>query len=246
LSADSRAPVRSDAPLLECHGLAAGYGAVHVVDDVSLKVFAGEVVALLGANGAGKTTTLLTLSGELPALAGEVWFSGRKVKVSLHWRARHGLGYVTEERSVFMGLTTAQNLRVGRCNQDDALDLFPELRERLNVKAGLLSGGEQQMLALARALARGPKILLADELSLGLAPLVVDRLLRAVRLAADRGAGVLLVEQHVSKALAVADRGYVMRRGQLIMEGAARDLSTRVREIERSYLAGSEEDTDGQ
>ena len=225
--------------LLEARALTCGYDSVPVVRDVDLRVEPGEVVALLGPNGAGKTTTLLTLSGALPALGGEVWWQGRPTKAPLHRRARGGLAFVTEERSVFMGLSTRDNLRAGRVPVNEALELFPELRPRLRIPAGLLSGGEQQMLTLARALARRPALLLADELSLGLAPLVVQRLLRAVRQAADRGLGVLLVEQHVSQALEIADRAYVMRRGRLEMSGTAAELEQRVAEIEASYLAGA-------
>jgi branched-chain amino acid transport system ATP-binding protein len=231
--------------LLQTKGLEAGYGAVAVVHDLNIEVHEGEIVTLLGANGAGKTTTLLTLSGDIPALGGEVLFDGTPTTSSLNRRARHGLGFVTEERSVFMGLTTEENLRVGRGDRDMALDLFPELMNRLKVKAGLLSGGEQQMLSLARALSRSPRLLLADELSLGLAPIIVDRLLRAVREAADNGVGVLLVEQHVRKVLGFADRGYVMRRGQIVLSGPAAELKNRIEEIERTYLAagGPAEDT---
>jgi branched-chain amino acid transport system ATP-binding protein len=224
--------------LLEARALTCGYDSVPVVRDVDLHVEPGEVVALLGPNGAGKTTTLLTLSGALPALEGEVWWQGRPTRAPLHSRARGGLAFVTEERSVFMGLSTRDNFRAGRVPVDEALELFPELRPRLRIPAGLLSGGEQQMLTLARALARRPVLLLADELSLGLAPLIVQRLLRAVRQAADGGLGVLLVEQHVSQALEIADRAYVMRRGRIEMSGTASELEERVAEIEASYLAG--------
>ena len=144
------------------------------------------MVALLGANGAGKTTTLLTLAGELPPLQGQVAFDGIVTKAPLYKRARNGLTFVTEEKSVFMGLSTRDNLRVAGVDMDEALTLFPELERRLHVRGGLLSGGEQQMLTLARALARKPRVLLADELSMGLAPLVVKRLLEAVRAAADQ------------------------------------------------------------
>ncbi len=225
------------AVLVEAEGLEAGYGSVVVVRDLDLRVNAGEVVALLGPNGAGKSTTLLTLSGDLPPLGGTVRWSGEATKAPLHARARRGLSLVTEERSVFMRLTARENLRVGCRDIEPALELFPELRARLDVRAGLLSGGEQQMLTLARALARRPTLLLADELSLGLAPLAVRRLLDAVRAAADQGVGVLLVEQHVSKALQIADRVYVLRRGRMRMSGTAAELSGRLGEIETSYLA---------
>jgi branched-chain amino acid transport system ATP-binding protein len=225
--------------LIETRGLCAGYGSVVVVRDLDLEVHPGEVVALLGPNGAGKTTTLLTLSGDVPALGGEVRWQGQPTKSALHRRAQQGLGLVTEERSVFMRLSAADNLKVANCNLDEALELFPELEPLLGIRAGLLSGGQQQMLSLARALSRDPKLLLADELSLGLAPLVVVRLLGAVRAAADRGVGVLLVEQHVRKALQIADRVYVMRRGKIELSGSAADLRGRVDEIQASYLSGA-------
>jgi branched-chain amino acid transport system ATP-binding protein len=229
------------APVLEARRLSAGYGARAVIHELDLVVRPGEVVALLGANGAGKTTTLLTLAGELPALAGDVLMDDDVVKSPLHIRARKGLTFVTEEKSVFMGMSTRDNLRVGRADAEAALRLFPELERRLDVRGGLLSGGEQQMLTLARALSRQPRVLLADELSLGLAPLAVKRLLDAVRRAADtQGTAVLLVEQHVRKALAYADRAYVMRRGRIVLEGSATDLSRRVEEIESIYLSATE------
>ena len=224
-------------PVLQAEGACAGYGAIPVVRDVDLAVEPGEIVALLGPNGAGKTTTLLTLAGILTPSAGVVRFAGGRSRAPLHRRARSGLAYVSEERSVFMGLTTAENLRVARCDSRAALELFPELASRLNVKAGLLSGGEQQMLALARALTRAPRVLLADELSLGLAPLVVDRLHVAVREAArERGVGVVLVEQHVRKVLRFADRVHVMHRGRITRAGSGAEFRAHPELIEESYL----------
>ena len=224
--------------LLEAVGLSAGHGGVPVVHDLDLEVHRGEVVVLLGANGAGKTTTLRTLAGAIPAVAGEVRWDGTSTSEPLHRRARRGLGLVTEERSVFMGLTAEANLRLGRGPVEAAVDLFPELKPLLKRRAGLMSGGEQQILTLARALAGDPSALLADELSLGLAPLVVTRLLAAVREAADRGVAVLLVEQHAAQALAIADRGYVFRRGRVVMSGSADDLRAGFDEIRNSYLDG--------
>ncbi len=224
--------------VLQARGVSAGYGPQAVIHDVDLEVEPGEVVGLLGANGAGKTTTLLTLAGELPLLSGEVLLGGVVTTAALHRRARQGLMFVTEEKSVFMGLTARDNLRVAEVELDDALTLFPELERLLGVRAGLLSGGEQQMLTLARALSRKPKVLLADELSMGLAPLVVKRLLDAVvRGAKQQGTAVLLVEQHVRKALEYCDRAYVMHRGRIELTGSATELLGRLGEIEDRYLA---------
>jgi branched-chain amino acid transport system ATP-binding protein len=234
---------RQPDPLLECRGLAAGYGTVAVVRDVDLHVEPGEVVALIGPNGAGKTTTLLTLAGELPTIAGDVVFRGRVTKAPLFRRVRNGMGFVTEERSVFMALTTEENLRIAGVSRADAVGIFPELGPLMARTAGLLSGGEQQMLTLARALARDPKLLLVDELSLGLAPVVVKRLLQTVRRAADeQSTGILLVEQHVRQALHIADRVYVMQRGRIVMSGTAHEVHGRIDEIEATYLSGARDE----
>ncbi|WP_210569501.1 ABC transporter ATP-binding protein [Streptomyces sp. GESEQ-4] len=224
------------APLIEARAVCAGYGTRPVVRDLDLEVRPGEVVALLGPNGAGKSTTLRALAGDLAVMSGEVRWLGDARRAPLHRRAREGLAYVGE-RAVFTGLDTAENLRVGRVTTDRAIALFPELGTRLTTGAGMLSGGEQQMLSLARALCRSPRLLLADELSLGLAPLVVDRLLRAVREAADQGLGALLVEQHVRKVLDIADRVYVLRRGRIVMTGTPQELRENLNAIESSYLA---------
>jgi len=228
--------------LLEAQAVNAGYHGHPIVHDLDLEVRAGEVCVLLGPNGAGKTTTLLTLAGDLPALGGTVLFNGVPTKAPLHRRARRGLSFVTEERSVFMRLSVAENLAVGRVNRDRALALFPELRPLLRRRAGLLSGGEQQMLTLARALSRSPKVLLIDELSLGLAPLVVQRLLEAVRIAAqETGVGVLLVEQHVRQALKVGDQVLVMQRGQVVLRGKTEEVASRLMDVEAAYLSGHAE-----
>jgi branched-chain amino acid transport system ATP-binding protein len=224
--------------VLEARGVSAGYGPQPVIHDVDIVVHPGEVVGLLGANGAGKTTTLLTLAGELPLLRGEVLLDGAATSAPLFRRARQGLTFVTEEKSVFMGLSTRDNLRVADVDVDRALDLFPELAKRINVRAGLLSGGEQQMLTLARALSRQPRVLLADELSMGLAPIIVKRLLEAVVDAAKQhGTAVLLVEQHARKALEYSDRAYVMRRGHIELSGTSGELLGQIGDIEDRYLA---------
>jgi branched-chain amino acid transport system ATP-binding protein len=225
--------------LIEARGLSAGYGKMAVVRDVDLRVDAGEVVALIGPNGAGKTTTLLTLAGELPPLDGEVHFLGKPTRSPMHARCRAGLGYVTEDRSVIMDMSVADNLKLADVSPDVAFEYFPILEPIMGRRAGLCSGGEQQMLSLARALGRNPKVLLADELSLGLAPLIVANLLRAVRDAADeRGVGVLLVEQHVRQALKIADRVHVMERGRIALSGTADELAGQLGKIEAAYLTG--------
>jgi branched-chain amino acid transport system ATP-binding protein len=211
-----------------------------VVRDVDLRVDAGEVVALIGPNGAGKTTTLLTLAGELAPLQGEVIFMGEPTTAPMHARCRNGMGYVTEERSVIMGMSVAENLKLAAVPRDVAFGYFPALEPIIDRRAGLCSGGEQQMLSLARALGRDPKVLLADELSLGLAPIIVTNLLAAVRAAAvERGVGVLLVEQHVRQALEIADRVYVMERGRISLAGRVDEVTDQLERVEAAYLPGS-------
>ncbi|WP_030437629.1 ABC transporter ATP-binding protein [Actinoplanes subtropicus] len=229
-------------PILRLDGLSAGYDALPVIRDISLTVAPGEVVAVLGANGAGKTTTLRTISGLLQPLAGTVTLAGQELgRVRASARARLGIAHVPEGRGIFAGLTVAEHLRLGhqreRLDADEAYRHFPALSDLRHRKAGLLSGGEQQMLALGRALARKPRLLLLDELSLGLAPIIVERLLPIVRRYADSsGCGVLLVEQHVGLALKVADRGFLLSHGEITTQGAAADLRADHSLIVAGYL----------
>ncbi|HZZ54621.1 MAG TPA: ATP-binding cassette domain-containing protein [Trebonia sp.] len=224
---------------VETQALHAGYGGVQVVHDLAIHADAGEIVALLGANGAGKTTTLLTIAGALPALGGQVMMADRVAPRSLTGRARAGMALVTDDRGVLRGLTVQENLRLAGVDPAAVTKVFPALERLMGRKAGLLSGGEQQMLGLGQALARNPKVLLADELSLGLAPIVVRSLLAAVRDAADQGMAIILVEQQVRLVLDVCDRAYVLQRGRVQMAGTAAELRGRRAEIEQAYLSAT-------
>jgi branched-chain amino acid transport system ATP-binding protein len=228
---------KEQAIIFEAKKLDVGYGEIPVLHGITLHVKEGEMVALLGANGAGKTTTLLALAGELRPRRGLATFHRASASDGLARRAQLGLGFVTEERSVFMELTCLENLRLGRGSVEAALEFMPELKALLRRKAGLLSGGEQQMLSLARVVASRPVAIMADELSLGLAPLIVDRLMAALQQAARAGIAVLVVEQHVRKALTVCDRAYVLRQGTMVLEGDSSSMLSRINDIEDSYLS---------
>jgi branched-chain amino acid transport system ATP-binding protein len=234
---------------LEISNLSSGYNGVPVVRDVTLTVNDGEIVTLLGPNGAGKTTTLLAVSGLNPILAGDVKLFGSSIQGGkAHMLARSGLAHVPEDRSLFFQLTVAENLRLGAAKGaadiGQALRYFPALEKLMERKAGLLSGGEQQMLAMARALTVRPKLLMVDEMSLGLAPIIVERLLPVLRqVANETGCGVLLVEQHVHLALEIADRAYVLSHGNLVLEDTAENLRNNRHLLESSYLGGAEIDS---
>jgi branched-chain amino acid transport system ATP-binding protein len=229
---------------LSVSDLSAGYRGQTIVRNLSIAVNRGEVVALLGANGAGKTTTLMAISGVAQTTHGNIFLNGAPISNQRPAaRARAGLTHVPESRGLFHALTVSQNLRIGSPVRSaasvSALDWFPELKPLMGRRAGLLSGGEQQMLAIARAVERNPAVLMIDEMSLGLAPGVVSRLLpRLTGYARERGIALLLVEQHVHLVLRNADRAYVMAKGGIVLEGAAADLIRDRRLIESSYLGG--------
>ena len=226
----------------ECQSLRAGYGPVTIVPSFDLETEAGNVVAILGPNGAGKTTLLTTIAGLLPAQSGSVQLDGHVLKNGRPVDAsRAGLVLVPDDRALFTTLTVDENLKAARGKHkttvDSAFDLFPRLSERRNVTAGNLSGGEQQMLAMARALMQEPRVLLIDEMSMGLAPVVVESLLPMVRRIADEtGAVVLLVEQHVGLALEVADRAMVLVHGEISLDRPATELRANQAMLEAAYF----------
>ena len=215
--------------MLSVRALNACYGRAHILADVSLEVAAGEVAVLLGRNGAGKSTTLKSIMGWVPSRSGEIVFDGRRIERLPMWRiARSGLGYVPEDRRVFTDLSVAENLDVGRqragWSSDRVFALFPNLAEARDRPAGRISGGEQQMLAIARCLMGNPSCILLDEPSEGLAPVIVDQLAAAVRNLKSSGVAVLLSEQNWRFASALADRAYVIETGRIRYSGTIREL----------------------
>jgi len=219
--------------LLDVADIEVRYGAIKALKGISFNVGEGEVVALLGANGAGKTTTQKTVSGMLRPVAGQISYAGRRIDgIPAHELIGLGICHVPEGRHVFPRMTVAENLEMGafrfkRPDQqvfDHVLDLFPRLRERIKQLAGTLSGGEQQMLAIGRALMGKPRLLLLDEPSMGLAPLIVKQIFDIVREINAEGVTVLLVEQNAAQALALADRGYVLETGEIVLSGTGQQL----------------------
>jgi branched-chain amino acid transport system ATP-binding protein len=229
--------------LLECKALEAGYlGGRPVVRNFDLELRAGEVTALLGPNGAGKTTVLLTIAGLIPRLGGTISLDGTELRSGrARAAAKRGLVLVPDDRALFTGLTVKDNLVLcrhrGGTTVDQVLDYFPALKQRLKVEAGKLSGGEQQMLAIGRALMLDPRVLLIDELSMGLAPVLVEGLLPVVRrVATETKAAVVLVEQHVRLALAIADNAVVLVHGETALSRSAAELAADPSILERAYL----------
>jgi branched-chain amino acid transport system ATP-binding protein len=220
--------------MLSCEGLYSGYLGEAAVRDIDLEVHAGQVVLLAGRNGAGKTTTLMTLAGAIKPLSGRVRVRGAESSLPLHRRVREGLGLITEGRCVVRGLSVEENLRLGRGDMRIAFEHFPELERLRKVKAGLVSGGEQQMLVVGRVLASKPEVILADELSQGLAPIIVRRLLDVLRAAADEGVAVLLVEQHLRLGLEIADHVYFLRQGRVHGSNVAGNITDA--DIEAAYF----------
>ena len=232
--------------LLEIEKLDVHYGGIHALKGVSLKVDKGEVVTLIGANGAGKTTTLRAISGLVKPSAGSVKFGGETItNVAAHTIVQRGLVHAPEGRGIFSNMTVDENLQIGaflrkdgagiRKDREHALSLFPRLKERLQQNAGTLSGGEQQMLAIARALMSRPKLLLLDEPSLGLAPQIVALIFKIVKTIAADGTTILLVEQNAHMALGVASRAYVLEVGQIVLDGPAQQLA-KDDKIRKAYL----------
>ena len=232
--------------MLSVENLSVGYGAIKALHGISLRVERGEIVTLIGSNGAGKTTTLRTISGLVRAAAGSITFEGVPIgKLPAHQIVRMGIAQAPEGRGVFANMSVDENLSMGAYARHDkeqiekdrqrAMELFPRLRERLSQSAGTLSGGEQQMLAIARALLARPKLMLLDEPSLGLAPQVVATIFKIIREINAGGTTILLVEQNAHMALNVAHRAYVLEVGKIAMEGAAADLA-KSDEVRRAYL----------
>jgi branched-chain amino acid transport system ATP-binding protein len=237
-------------PLLRVNGLSVAFGGIQAVREVSLDVGEGELVTLIGANGAGKTTTLKAITRTLAAsrCSGSVHFEGNAIDTAApHRLPQLGLAMVPEGRGVFTRMTIRENLLMGAYARDDLadvavdierwFDIFPRLKERQSQLAGTLSGGEQQMLAMARALMSRPRLLLLDEPSMGLAPIMVERIFEVVREVAQQGVTILLVEQNVRQALAIATRGYVMESGRIVLHDTAANLLQDARVVE-AYLGG--------
>ncbi|MFM9295134.1 ABC transporter ATP-binding protein [Streptococcus sp. ST14] len=234
--------------MLKVENLSVHYGMIQAVRDVSFEVNEGEVVSLIGANGAGKTTILRTLSGLVRPSAGKIQFLGKEIqKLPAQKIVAGGLSQVPEGRHVFPGLTVMENLEMGaflkknreenQANLKKVFSRFPRLEERKNQDAATLSGGEQQMLAMGRALMSTPKLLLLDEPSMGLAPIFIQEIFDIIQDIQKQGTTVLLIEQNANKALAISDRGYVLETGKIVLSGTGKDLASS-EEVRKAYLGG--------
>ena len=232
--------------LLKVTGLKVAYGGIQAVKGVDFEVREGELVTLIGSNGAGKTTTMKAITGTLAAADGDIEYLGKSIKGKGSWDlVREGLAMVPEGRGVFTRMTITENLQMGAYIREDkpeiandidmVFGIFPRLKERKDQLAGTMSGGEQQMLAMGRALMSRPKVLLLDEPSMGLSPIMVDKIFEVVRDVSARGVTILLVEQNASRALGIADRGYVMESGTVTMNGPAKELLNDPR-VRAAYL----------
>jgi branched-chain amino acid transport system ATP-binding protein len=232
--------------LLKVTGLKVAYGGIQAVKGVDFEVREGELVTLIGSNGAGKTTTMKAITGTLAAAEGDIEYLGKSIKGKGSWDlVREGLAMVPEGRGVFTRMTITENLQMGAYIREDkpeiandidmVFGIFPRLKERKDQLAGTMSGGEQQMLAMGRALMSRPKVLLLDEPSMGLSPIMVDKIFEVVRDVSARGVTILLVEQNASRALGIADRGYVMESGIVTMNGPAKELLNDPR-VRAAYL----------
>ena len=233
--------------LLSVNDLHVYYGAIHAVKGVSLEVNEGEIVTLIGANGAGKSTTLNAVSGLLRSKTGSISFLGESLaKVPSHKVVAKGLALVPEGRRIFLQMTVQENLEMGAFTQKGSgiqqdlemvYELFPRLKERYKQMAGTLSGGEQQMLAMGRALMSRPKLLMLDEPSMGLAPILVEQIFKIIQTLHEAGTTILLVEQNAQAALSIADRGYVLETGKIVTSGTGTELLASP-EIKKAYLGG--------
>ncbi len=234
--------------LLEVKDLNVFYGAIHALQGISFRVEKGEIVTLIGANGAGKSTTLNTISGLVRARAGSIKFKGQEItKMLAHDIVTMGVIQVPEGRKIFAPLTVMENLEMGAYTRDDKAGIkssldrvfksFPRLKERLTQYGGTLSGGEQQMLAMGRALMSGPELLLLDEPSMGLAPLLVEEIFAIIQAINAEGTSILLVEQNAQMALSIADRAYVLETGRIVLEGDAKEVADNP-EVQKAYLGG--------
>lgn len=231
--------------MLELSNVSTHYGAIQALDKVSVHVNKGEIVTLIGANGAGKTTLLMTVCGSPRATAGSIKFEGQEISsLPTHMIMRNGIALSPEGRRVFPDLTVSENLKMGgfflkkteiEQGEEHVYDLFPRLKERSTQRAGTMSGGEQQMLAIGRALMTKPRLLLLDEPTLGLAPLIIAQIFEIIKTIRDEGVTVFLVEQNANKALQVADRAYVLETGKVVMEDSGVNLLSND-EVRKAYL----------